>query len=162
MKTCARCGAQNPDDAVFCANCGYGFEQPPGSAAAPSGPPPPPYQGPPPPYAPPPAGYPAGPPMAGGPHQYSYVPHSNGKATAALVLGIIGIFVCPIICSVLAIIFGYSAKSEIAASRGAQSGDSNATAGIILGWLGLAIHVIWLTIVIIAITVHAHSLILLF
>jgi hypothetical protein len=67
---------------------------------------------------------------------------NNSKATASLVLGIIGLVICPIICSLLAIIFGYSAKNEIAASGGRQTGGSNATAGIILGWIGLAIYIV--------------------
>jgi hypothetical protein len=68
---------------------------------------------------------------------------SNGKATASLVLGIIGLFVCPFICSILAIILGSTAKNEIAASGGWQTGESNARAGIILGWIGLAIAVVF-------------------
>lgn len=98
--------------------------------------------------------------MAAGPYQYPTMVRSNGKATAALVLGIIGIFICPIVCSVLAIIFGYSARNEIAASGGAQTGESYALAGIILGWVGLAIHAIWLTIVIIAVAASSNSLLI--
>jgi len=79
---------------------------------------------------------------------------SNSKATAALVLGIVGLFICPIICSVIAIILGYSARNEIAASGGRMTGESNATAGIILGWIGLALAVItgtiWAIIAIVA------------
>ncbi|OFW58569.1 MAG: hypothetical protein A2Y75_10315 [Candidatus Solincola sediminis] len=166
MKTCAKCGSQNPDDAVFCANCGYAFQQPPESPEAPTGPPPPPNAvvTPPLPFAQPTAGYPTGPPTVGGPYQYPYVPANNGKATAALVLGILGIFLCPFIFPILALVFGYSAKNEIAASRGAQTGESNATAGIILGWVGIAIDSIWLIIVIIFIiaAAAANGMILLF
>lgn len=79
---------------------------------------------------------------------------NNSKATASLVLGIIGLFICPIICSLLAIVLGYSAKNEIAASGGRQTGESNATAGIILGWIGLAIAIvfgiIWVIIAVVA------------
>lgn len=64
---------------------------------------------------------------------------SNGKATAALVLGIVGIFVCPIVCSTLAIIFGYQGRNEIDRSQGRQSNRGQATAGIVLGWIGIAI-----------------------
>jgi hypothetical protein len=71
---------------------------------------------------------------------------NNGMATASLVLGIIGLFVCPVICSVLAIVFGYTARNEIAASGGRQGGSGNATAGIILGWVGIAIDLIWIII----------------
>jgi hypothetical protein len=97
--------------------------------------------------------------MAGGPYQYPNVPRSNGKAVASLVLGIVGIFVCPIIASVLAIIFGYSARTEIAASRGTQSGDSNAVAGIILGCVGLVLYAVGIIIwIMVAATIHSHSL----
>lgn len=82
---------------------------------------------------------------------------SNGKATASLVLGIVGIFMCPAVCSVLALILGYAARNEIAASGGSQRGDSNATAGIILGWVGIVFAIIWITIVIIAIAVAAST-----
>lgn len=64
---------------------------------------------------------------------------SSGKSTAALVLGILGLVVCPLICSVLALVFGYQARGEIDASGGRMSGRGNATAGIVLGWIGIAI-----------------------
>lgn len=64
---------------------------------------------------------------------------SSGKSTAALVLGILGLVVCPLICSVLALIFGYQARSQIDASGGRMGGRGNATAGIVLGWIGIAI-----------------------
>jgi Domain of unknown function (DUF4190)/zinc-ribbon domain len=173
MKNCAKCGTENPEDAVFCAACGYGFQvqpdagtlpppdqaPPPPSTGAGAPPPSPPYAaGPPQPYGPPPPGYyPPGPPVAGGPYQYPVVPRSNGKATAALVLGIVGIFICPLICSGLALLFGYSARREIAASGGTLSGDSNALAGIILGWIGLVLAAIWVTIAIV-VSVHNSSM----
>ncbi|MEW6554871.1 MAG: DUF4190 domain-containing protein [Actinomycetota bacterium] len=75
---------------------------------------------------------------------------NNSKATASLILGIIGLIICPLICSVLAIILGFTAKNEIAASGGYQTGESNARAGIILGWIGLALAVIWVVILILA------------
>ena len=64
---------------------------------------------------------------------------SNGKATAALVLGICGLVVCPLICSVLAIIFGKQAQSELALNP-AQSGEGMAKAGFIMGVIGLALY----------------------
>lgn len=93
--------------------------------------------------------------MPGAPYQGAPYPGmaqtSNSKATASLVLGIIGIFFCPIICSILAIILGYTARNEIAASGGRQAGGGNATAGIILGWVGIAFTIIWIIIVIVAV-----------
>lgn len=63
---------------------------------------------------------------------------SNGKATAALVLGICGLIVCPVICSVLALVLGYQARNEIDRGGG-QSNRSSAVTGIVLGWVGLAV-----------------------
>jgi hypothetical protein len=64
---------------------------------------------------------------------------SSGKANAALVLGIVGMFVCPIICSILAIVFAKQAYTEIDYSGGRIDGRGNAQAGLILGWVGLAL-----------------------
>ncbi len=62
-------------------------------------------------------------------------PPTNGKAIAALVLGIT--WLCGI-GSILALVFGYSAKSEIEESGGTQQGSGFAIAGIVLGWIGVA------------------------
>jgi uncharacterized protein DUF4190 len=40
--------------------------------------------------------------------------------------------------AILALIFGYMAKSQIDQSRGAQTGRGMAVAGIVLGWIGVA------------------------
>ena len=61
---------------------------------------------------------------------------TSGKATAALVLGIVGLFLAPIISSTLAIVFGSLAKGDIARDPGLE-GDGRALAGIILGIVGL-------------------------
>lgn len=64
-------------------------------------------------------------------------------ATFALVLGIISVigflFVIP---SIVAIVYGHSARREIDRSGGALSGRGLAVAGIILGWTGLAVFLI--------------------
>jgi len=64
---------------------------------------------------------------------------TSGAATASLVLGICGLVVCPLVCSVLAIVYGKRAQQEIAASNGRLGGDSYASAGIITGWVGLGL-----------------------
>lgn len=61
---------------------------------------------------------------------------TSGKATASLILGILGFFLCPIIFSVAAIILSTQAKNDIAANPG-LSGESIAQAGFILGIVGL-------------------------
>lgn len=70
--------------------------------------------------------------------------HTPGKATASLVLGIIGLVLFPIIPSILAIVFGNSAKHEIDASGGSLGGRGAASAGVILGWVALAIWAVFL------------------
>jgi len=63
---------------------------------------------------------------------------TSGKAIASLVLGIGGFLIIPIVLSVLAIILGRSAKREIA-ERPGLGGEGMATAGIVLGWCGVAV-----------------------
>lgn len=69
---------------------------------------------------------------------------SNKKAIWALVLGILGLVCCGIVTGIPALILGNTAKKEIDASGGAQTGRGMAQAGFILGiisivWTVLAI-----------------------
>ncbi|MCB9390658.1 MAG: DUF4190 domain-containing protein [Acidimicrobiia bacterium] len=57
-------------------------------------------------------------------------------AIASLVLGILWLYW---IGSVLAIIFGYMARRQIAESGGREQGGGLATAGIVLGWIGVGV-----------------------
>src|SRR3954451_10980518 len=66
-------------------------------------------------------------------------PPASSKATTALVLGIVGLLMCPIVCSILAIVFAKQAYTEIDYSGGRIGGRGNAQAGLILGWIGLAL-----------------------
>jgi hypothetical protein len=61
---------------------------------------------------------------------------TNGLAIASLVCGILPIYW---ITSILALIFGYVAKSQIDRSQGTQTGRGMAVAGIVLGWVWLAV-----------------------
>ena len=64
---------------------------------------------------------------------YPHVHRStNGFAIASMVLGILWIYW---IGSVLALVFGYIARSQI--RQTGQGGDGMAIAGIVLGWVGL-------------------------
>ena len=111
----------------------------------------------PPPYPPassPPAHEPTYPP-AGYPQPYPPPPYpqypaqkvgTNGFAIASLVLGIIWVYW---IGSILALIFGHVAKSQIDRANGAQGGRGMAIAGIVLGWIGVG--VLLLVIVLVAI-----------
>ncbi|MQM24561.1 DUF4190 domain-containing protein [Glycomyces albidus] len=95
-------------------------------------PPPPQYYGQPP-YAP----YGAYPP----PYGYPYPPPKpvNGMAITAMILGIVG--ACNPI-GVLGLIFGLIAKRQMAERN--EGGDGFATAGIVLGWIGVASIVFWI------------------
>jgi hypothetical protein len=62
-----------------------------------------------------------------------YAVTTNGFAIASLVLGILGGFAC--FGWILALVFGYMARSQIDASGGMQRGRGMAIAGIILGWV---------------------------
>jgi hypothetical protein len=59
---------------------------------------------------------------------------TNGLVVASLVLGILWIYW---IGSVLALVFGYIARRQIAERQGMQDGRGMATAGIVLGWVGI-------------------------
>jgi hypothetical protein len=63
---------------------------------------------------------------------------TSGKATASLVLGILGIVVVPLICSILAIVFGKSALNEIERRPGLR-GEQQARWGYVLGWIGVGL-----------------------
>ena len=62
-------------------------------------------------------------------------PVTNGYAIASLVLGIVWLWWLG---SVLALVFGHTARNQINASGGRQTGEGLAIAGIVLGWIGVA------------------------
>ena len=82
---------------------------------------------------------------------------NNGKAIASLVLGILGIVSC-FLFAIIALILGYQARNEIAASGGWQTGDSLAKAGIILGWAGLILSIAAMVLIAIVAAVSPSSL----
>ena len=68
-------------------------------------------------------------------------PMQTTTATSSLVAGILGLFFFG---SIIAIICGHIARSQIKQSQGAQSGDGMALSGLILGYIGVAIWALWL------------------
>jgi hypothetical protein len=128
----------------------------PGQWAPPGQAPPAPYLPTPPaaapnPFAPPappsPYGQPgAYPPPPYAPSGYPVPPSTNGLAIAALILGLVGWMPCGL-GSIIAVVFGFVARGQIKESRGRQSGDGMALAGIILGFLGIALVVLWVVLI---------------
>lgn len=53
--------------------------------------------------------------------------------------GILGWFTAPVICSIIAIVAGHRARREIAASNGRLGGSGRTRAGIIMGYIQLAL-----------------------
>jgi hypothetical protein len=91
-------------------------------------------------------GAPAPPPAPGQPTFYPAAQAQGseglGKATTAMVLGILGLLVCPVILSVLALVFGYDARKTIDNSGGRYNNRGSATAAIVCGWIGIALGIV--------------------
>jgi hypothetical protein len=137
---CPQCGAPNEDDAVFCGNCGAvlnpdeapvesedKFEEEflaEDTSLRPSPPPPLPSRSPAPPTGP--------------------TPATSGLAIAALVMGIGGLTILPLLGSILAIIFGYMARNDIRKRPSEVTGDGLAMAGIVMGWIAVGLSVLGL------------------
>src|SRR6266849_4226628 len=127
---------------------------PPGTPPPPPGPP---MQPPPP---PPPGLQPPGPPPPFQPQPYPMVPGgmpgmSAPGATAALVCGIVSAALTPFGCctyglvelaalplGIVAVVLGFRARGRIAQSQGTLGGGGQAMAGIITGFVGIALGVI--------------------
>jgi hypothetical protein len=106
----------------------------------------------------PPGQYPPGqyPPAGYGSAGYRYVtplgPKHNGMAIASLICAIGGIFFLGIP-SILGIVFGFVARSQIERSNGGQTGSGLALAGIIVGFCVVALGIL----IVVLIAVGAHN-----
>jgi hypothetical protein len=67
-------------------------------------------------------------------------------ALVSLIAGILGLTFLPTIGSIAALITGYMAKKEIRESSGALNGEGMATAGLVLGWIGVGLLLVGLCI----------------
>lgn len=86
-------------------------------------------------FAPPPSPpQPAYPPLA--------APQTSGMAVAALVMGIGGLTLIPLVGSILALIFGYMARKDIRQRPDEVTGDGLALAGIVMGWISIGLSVL--------------------
>ena len=98
------------------------------------------------------AGY--GYPPGGAPYGYLATPKTNGLAIASRVCS--GFFWLYGIGAVLAIVFGFIARSQIKRSAGMQRGGGMALAGIIIGFAGIVIGVV-LAVIIVAVVHHCQQ-----
>lgn len=64
---------------------------------------------------------------------------SNTMAIVSLISGILGFVACGPIGAVVALITGYMAKGQFRENPGLYTGEGMATAGIILGWVNIAL-----------------------
>jgi hypothetical protein len=72
-----------------------------------------------------------------------YATQTNSTmAIISLVAGILGLTFVPLIGSIVAVITGPMAKKEIRESGGALGGEGLATAGVIMGWIGIGLTVL--------------------
>jgi hypothetical protein len=139
---CFKCGGSMPDESTVCPQCG---------ATVANAPVPTPQQPAPP---APTAGSAWLNPPSGQPQQYpgqaqaypgqarpypAAPPQTDGKAVASLVLGIVSIFLClGILSGIPAVILGHISLSNIRKSMGRVQGSGMATAGLVMGYIGIA------------------------
>ena len=72
---------------------------------------------------------------------------TSGMAIAALVCGIAAFVAIPVIGSIAALVLGYGARKEIERTPGLE-GEGYASAGIILGWIGVGLIILGIVLLI--------------
>jgi hypothetical protein len=94
-----------------------------------------------------PYGVPGGTPYPQSPYGYAQAPSNDGMAIAALVCSLTGFFTCGVT-SILAVIFGFVSRAKIKKSNGGLIGSGMALAGIIVGFVGIALFLLYFVVVI--------------
>ncbi len=75
-------------------------------------------------------------------HQSPRTAPNSSMAILSLIAGILGLTMFPVLGSIAALITGQMAKREINESGGTLGGEGLAQAGIIMGWIGVALTVL--------------------
>lgn len=73
-------------------------------------------------------------------------------AIVSLISGISSYFILPVIGTVGALVSGYLAKEEIRKSQGQIGGDGLATAGLVLGWINVALTLLVICLIVLTLT----------
>lgn len=97
----------------------------------------------------PPYGQPPGyPPQGGGPGGYGMPQRTSPLAIVSLVTGIIGLPCCSFfVFGIAAVVTGFLARRQIAASQGQVKGGGMATAGLVLGIIAIVFAVVYYVLV---------------
>jgi hypothetical protein len=72
----------------------------------------------------------------------------NGLSIASLVLGICGLLFLWVIGPILAVIFGHVGLKQIRTRN--ENGRGMAIAGIVMGWIGVAVSILFIVVIILA------------
>lgn len=90
----------------------------------------------------PPPGAPVGYQPAYQPVGYVQPQRTSSMATVSMITGILSVTICGLIAGIVAVITGFQAKKEIAASGGTIGGSGQAQAGIIMGFISIGLSLI--------------------
>src|SRR4051812_7712477 len=82
---------------------------------------------------------------------------TNGMAVAALIFGILGLTALFFVGSIIALILGYAGRSSIDRSSGTETGRGMALAGIVMGWIGVAIGIVVIAAIVVGVVFVAGS-----
>jgi hypothetical protein len=73
---------------------------------------------------------------------------TNTLAVVSLVSGVVGWVMVPFLASIVAVVTGHMARSQIRQSAGREDGDGLAITGLVLGYLGLGLALIGIVLLI--------------
>lgn len=131
MGYCTNCGQQLGEGVQTCPSCGSVQPTSGGQAATPG-------------------------PAPGGMAGAVPMRRTEGLAIASLVLGIVGIVACPLVGSILALVFGNRAQERIR-NDPMLEGEGMARAGVILGWIGVGLAALGVVFWVLALVLTAGS-----
>src|SRR3954451_25109240 len=90
------------------------------------------------------------------PYYYQAGPQTPGAATAALILGICSLILCPL-CAPFAIFYGSSARKDIDPAGGRLTGRGLGTAGIVMGWFAVALTALFIIVLLVTVVAVNNS-----